>query len=80
MISPDTGQLEIGGNYGRYVQTVSNHTSGFFGATEVVVFDDPEHWVEDEDYVTAERPCISWVWVNIGTDKSWLGQRFSCDL
>ena len=27
--------------------------------TEVVVFDDPEHWVEDEDYVTAERRQLS---------------------
>ena len=44
MISPDTDQLDI----------------DFPVQTEVVVFDDPEHWVEDEDYVTAERPCISW--------------------
>ncbi len=25
---------------------------------EVVAFDDHEHWVEDEDYLTAERPQI----------------------
>ena len=35
--------------------------------TEVVVFDDREHWVEDEDYVTAERRLLS----ALGAGQDW---------
>lgn len=59
MISPDTDQLDIRGNHASGSKGLVL-ASGLSSATEVVVFDDPEHWVEDEDYVTAERPCISW--------------------
>eukprot|EP00435_Cladocopium_sp_Y103_P048643 s210_g14.t1 len=74
------------GPFDRYLGVADGTLEGFnyFGVAasnlpRVVVFDDPEHWVEDEDYVTAERQhrggrgalvlvwLVTWAVAHVGT-------------
>jgi len=79
------------GPFDRYLGVADGTLEGFnyFGVAasnlpRVVVFDDPEHWVEDEDYVTAERlsehlPRVARMWRMSSTPRGyalWIAKRF----